>query len=191
MEPRRARDNPFATHRVLALRYRLRGVSFDQLLARLAGLGFRAAVVGPEGAGKTTLLEELSERLAAQGFRLRALTLRRGQRRPSPAQEERLLGDLSAGDLLAVDGAEQLGRLAWRRLRRRSRGAGGLLATSHREGLLPTLYRCATSPELLAAIVAELLGDDPPGADLTELFYRHRGNLRAALRELYDLHAGR
>lgn len=187
----RARDNPFATHRVLTVRYRLQGISWPELLDRFAGLGFRAAVVGPEGSGKTTLLEDLGERLAREGFRLRLLTLGRGQGRLSPAEEESLLGDLDVRDLLLADGADQLGRLSWSRLRQRSHAAGGLLVTAHRSGLLPTLHRCITTPELLDGVVRELLAGEEPGVDLRALFSRHRGNLRTALRELYDLYAGR
>lgn len=187
----RPRDNPFASHRVEAVRYRLLGTSWEELLGRLERLGGCGALVGPEGAGKTTLLEELGRRLAARALRLRRATLQRGQRRFSRQQEAALLGGLSRDDLLLVDGADQLGRLAWRRLRRRSRAAGGLLVTSHGKTLLPTLHRCATTPELLAEIVAELLGGAPPAADPEDLFRRHRGNLREALWELYDLYAGR
>ena len=187
----RARDNPFATHRVLAVRYRLQGISWPELVERFAGLGSRAALVGPEGSGKTTLLEDLGERLAGQGFRLRPVTLVRGQSRLPPAEEESLLADLDATDLLLIDGADQLGHLSWRRLRRRSRAAGGLLVTSHRTGLLPTLHRCVTTPELLAELVREILSGEEPAVDPRALFTRHRGNLRTALRELYDLYAGR
>jgi hypothetical protein len=189
----RARDNPFASHRVEAVGYRFQdGTSWPALLARCAELGYRGALVGPEGAGKTTLLEELARRLAGRGFGIRWLTLRRGQRRLPAGEEERLLSGLGPRDLLVVDGADQLAALPWRRLREASRAAAGLLIAVHREGRLPTLHRCATSPALLAAIAGELLG---PGEHLPhpaeELFARHRGNLRAALRELYDVFAER
>ncbi len=191
----RARDNPFASHRLHAVRYRLPGLSWDELLARLAGLGHRAAIVGGEGRGKTALLEALSPRLREHGFILRTATLSR-ERTALPADEERCLtAGLGAADLVVVDGAGHLGRLAWRRLVKRTAGAGGLLVTAHRPGFLPTLVDCLSSPELLAEIVAELLAGAPAGLDAaalpaaTELFARHRGNLREALRELYD-HAG-
>lgn len=149
--------------------------------------------MGPHGSGKTTLLEDLGDRLAARGARLRLLTLRRGERRLPGEDERRLLEDLSPRDLLLVDGADELGRRAWWRLRRASRGALGLLVTAHRPGLLPTLHRCATTPGLLASIIADLLGPDapPPPISSEELFERHGGDLRAALRALYDLYADR
>jgi hypothetical protein len=189
----RARDNPFAAQRILRLRYRLSGTSWEEVLERLAALGHRAAVVGPHGRGKSTFLEDLRARLEDRGLHTRAVVLHRGERRLTPLQEESLFAGLSREDVLLLDGAEQLGRLAWLRVRRRSLAAGGLVVTSHRPGLLPTLIDCRTSPELLASILRDLLGPEAetlaPAAE--ELFARHGGNLRHALRELYDLYASR
>lgn len=189
----RARDNPFAVSRVLAIRSRLAGVTWNELLDRLEAFEFRAALVGPHGHGKTTLLEDLAPRLEDRGFRLRSATLRAGDRRFSAAQEETLFADLSGRDLLLVDGAEQLGRLSWLALRRKSRAAGGLVITSHRAGLLPTFHECRTTPELLEGIVRDLLGPEAETVDPgpAELWQRHRGNVRDALRELYDVWADR
>ena len=180
----RARDNPFASDRVLEVRYRLPdGWTWEGLLDRLAGLGWRAAIVGPHGRGKTTLLEDLAPRLEARGFRVRTLTLWDEHPRLNHEDRERLR-DLGLRDFVLLDGAEQLGRLPWLFLKLRCRRAGGLLITSHRPGLLPTLLECRTSPELLAGIVRELTGEELSGAE--DLFTRHGGNLRSALRELYD-----
>lgn len=184
-----ARDNPFAMQRILEVRYRLSGTTWEELMARLAALRFRAALVGPHGRGKTTLLEDLARRLAGHGFRVRPALLHTGDRRLSAAQRRRLFHGLTAADVLLVDGAEQLGRLSWLELRARSRAAGGFVVTSHRPGLLPTLHECRTTPELLGGIVRDLLGSEP-AAPPDDLFARHRGNLRDALREMYDLYAG-
>ena|SRR5947209_6182681 len=188
----RARDNPFAAQRLEAIPYRLSGASWEELLERLAALRCRAALVGPHGRGKTTLLEELARRLQGRGLRMRPVVLRQGDRRLSWRQRETLFRSLTARDVLLVDGAEQLGRLAWLEVRTRSRAAGGLVITSHRPGLLPTLHECRTTPELLAGIVADLVGREEaarlPSAG--ELLARHGGNVRDALRELYDLCAG-
>lgn len=185
----RARDNPFASDRVLAVRYRLSGTTWEELLARLEALRHRAALVGPEGAGKTTLLEDLAPRLEARGLRVHLVQLREGERR-LPVGDRALPRRLGPRDLVLLDGADALTRPAWLALRLRTRAAGGLVVTSHRPGLLPTLHRCATTPELLAGIVRDLLGGEEAGPGPQELsarmYARHGGNLRDALRELYD-----
>ena len=185
----RAADNPFAVRKVLAIRYRLSGQTWEGLLERLAALRYRAAIVGPHGRGKTTLLEDLAPRLEALGFRIRSVMLHTGNRSLTRDQREALLHDIGRRDLLCVDGAEQLSRIAWASLLARSRAAGGLLVTSHRPGLLPTLLDCETTPELLEGIVRELVGADPR-IDVRKVFVRHEGNVRSALREMYDVWAG-
>ena len=88
-----------------------------------------------------------------------------------------------------LDGAEQPGVLSWRLFRWHARRAGGLLITTHRAGRLPTLHRCATTPALLRELVAAL-GENIDDAEAARLHARHGGNLREALRELYDRHGG-
>jgi hypothetical protein len=83
-------------------------------------------------------------------------------------------------------------RLSWALFRRRTRRAGGLIITAHREGFLPTLRINRTTPELLAQLIAALKTDRGTAdqALAAELFERHKGNLRAALQELFDRSAG-
>jgi len=178
-----ARDNPFAVHRVLRERYRLDGAGWAALLARLEAQRWRGAIVGPHGAGKTTLLEDLAVRLEAGGRRVRWVRLN-SENRCVP--RGRLVG-LEARDLVLLDGAEQLGWVRWRLLRWQVRRAAGLIITTHRAGRLPTVQRCGANPELLRELVSALgvtLGVD----EATGLYARHRGNIREALRELYDAH---
>src|SRR5262245_15248461 len=99
----RARDNPFATDRVLKIRYAFENDSWDTVLARLSGLGNRAAIVGPEGSGKTTLLEDLGQRLAARGYGIRSVRARRRGIRSRLAPNDNELGNLSARDILLLD----------------------------------------------------------------------------------------
>lgn len=178
----RARDNPFSSDRVESLRYRLpEGLTWDGLLERLATLRFRAALVGPHGRGKTTLLEELAPRLTRRGLRVRTVTLRQDER----SVDWKRFRSLGPDDVLFLDGAELLGRLAWLRVRLSCRRAGGLIVTSHRAGLLPTLLECRTTPELLGELARELTGEE---LETAELFARHGGNLRMAFWEMYDLY---
>jgi hypothetical protein len=172
----RARDNPFAAARVERLRYRLNEGGWDALLARLERNRWRGAIVGPHGSGKTTLLEELRTRLEVIGMRVTSVRLHAWRRALPPIDD--------AADVIVCDGAEQLSWLGALALRTVARGRG-LIVTSHREGWLPTVHRCATSAELLAALVAEL--DTPlTPRDAAALFHSHAGNLRNALAALYD-----
>jgi hypothetical protein len=174
----RAADNPFAVHRVLRQRYRLTEDGWSRMVDRLAAMRNRAAIVGPKGSGKTTLLEDLAARLEARGLLVRMIRLTSAARR-LPALS------LQPEVVLMCDGAEQLSRLDWWRLRLRSRFAAGLVITSHHAGLLPTLHRCETSPALLEELTAAL-GVHVDTARCVTLHTRHRGNVREALRALYD-----
>jgi energy-coupling factor transporter ATP-binding protein EcfA2 len=187
----RARDNPFAADRLERIRYRFMGTSLDELLARLEELNYRGAIIGPEGSGKTTLLEDLRQALERKGQRTRLLFI--NDTCPLPEAEcRRFLSELTPQELVLLDGANALRRSSWSLFRRHTVShAAGIVITSHRPGLLPTLIQCTTTPALLKEIVAEL---QPQEHALTtsllgDLHERRKGDLRACLRELYDLYA--
>lgn len=185
----RARDNPFSTDRILRVRYRLEGITWEALLDRLAALSFRAAVTGPHGAGKTTLLEDLEEKLRARGFAPRFVGLNSSSVFREKRALLRMVTSLGPNDFLILDGAEQLNLVEWMGVRWLSRRAGGILISLHRPSRLPTLWHCVTHSRLLEKVVDELapglLAESGP-RDFHALFEKHRGNLREALRELYD-----
>lgn len=186
----KARANPFAVDRVLRVRYELAGETLDDLLERLQRIGGRGAIVGPHGSGKTTLLEDLAARLEARGTRVHLVRLS-AERRAVPSETiDRLSAEFDADGRAAVlcDGAEQLGWLAWRAFRDRVRRARMFVVTTHRPGRLPTLLETRTTPALLESIIRRLLSepDEPLPFSVENLFSRHNGNLRDALRELYD-----
>jgi len=171
------------------IRYRPQGVTLAGLLARLKALNYRAAIVGPEGSGKTTLLEDLPRMLTEQGIRTRMVFVNDTSPLSDPACR-RLLSGLTRDELLLLDGADLIPRSCWSLLKRHTiTHAYGLVITSHRPGLLPTLIECTTSPSLLRDITSQLQSADRPipVESLETLFQRHQGNIRACLRELYDL----
>ena len=187
----RARDNPFGADRIERIRYRFTGASLDALLTRLDEMNYRAAIVGPEGSGKTTLLEDLRQALERKGRRSRLLFVNDASPLPE-AECRRFLSELVPQELVLLDGADAIRRSSWFLFRRHTVAhAAGLIVTSHRPGLLPTLIECSTTPTLLKEIVADLTPQTRviPPTVLDDLHRRHRGNLRACLRELYDLRA--
>ncbi len=183
-----ARDNPFASHRWTGMRYQFLTGDWEKLLAQLKVQQGRGAIVGSKGTGKTTLLREIAQHLESRGAAAHLLSFRSEAHRLTPRTLATLRSDFRPGDGLLVDGAEQLGRRDWWRLKSLGGMAGYFLITSHRPGLLPTLHQATTSSELLADIVARLLGCDLETARSIAAapFHEHDGNLRLALRELYD-----
>jgi len=161
------------------------------LIGRLQALRWRGAIVGPQGSGKTTLLEELARRLGRRGIGKRMVRIDNEGRRWPLRFLRGAAADTGPDEVLLVDGADALGPIAWRWVGRLSRRIGGLVVTSHRLGLLPTLHECSTSPELLAGIVSELTPHHAcAGVQAARrLFAEHDGDLRAALRALYDASA--
>lgn len=179
----KARENPYRSEQILKVRYRFQNTTRPEVLARLQQLGCRAAIVGPEGSGKTTLLEDLQESLTAGGRQIHWFRLTREFPRLRRIQQ-----GFTQNDILLFDGAEILGWSRFQWFRWQTRQAGGLIITTHQPGYLPTLLRTETSPGLLEEILAAL---DPQAAsaDIPSLFHRNRGNLREALREMYEIRA--
>jgi hypothetical protein len=191
----KARDNPFRAERVLSVRFRLDALepdlTWEELFSRLETLKWRAALVGPEGSGKTTLLEDLEAQIVAHGWQTKRLRLSREEPRFAPGFLTKFCAALTPRHVILFDGAEQLSRFAWHHFKRHSRRAKGLIITSHHVGMLPTLADCHTSPQLLSDILDELLGEGAVRwhGEVATLWQRHDGNLRHALRELYDFYA--
>lgn len=173
----RARDNPFAVDRLHALAFR--GASPAAVLSQARVRG-RGAVVGPEGSGKTTLLLEVAALVDQPVW----IQLRR-EARALTAEHRGLIE--AATDVVFVDGADLLPLLDRRWLATRIR-ARTVLGTLHAPGWLPTLVRLSTSPTLLDELVRELTGASLAARqiDRDALYRQHAGNLRAALRDLYD-----
>lgn len=183
-----ARANPFSTDRVLRERYRFSEADWDILLRRLRLCGGRGALVGSKGFGKTTLLEDLGRRLKSSDWNVALLRLS-AENRSLPASADRhFFRTLDPRSALLIDGAEQLSWWRWQAVRWRSRHAGLMVITTHRPGRLPTLHRCETTPALLNDLV-QALGVTLPPYEVEALHRHHGGNVREALRELYDVWA--
>lgn len=176
----RPAENPYRVSRIHGLRYRFVDGTRDELWQRLEAQSLRGALVGPEGSGKSTLLRELGQDLRTRGFSVRALQLREGEAVPWD-----VLRGVGERDAVLLDGSEQLGFADRWRVRWITRHAGALLITAHGGTWLPAVFRTRTTPALLEALASEL----EDGVAVGDLWSRHRGNVRDALRALYDLRA--
>ena len=183
----RPRENPFRVDRLHSLQFRPQGFGWDDLLIRLAELDFKASIVGDDGSGKSTMLVELGERLEALGLSTRSICISGGARSFPEGVLRELERDLKADEIVLFDGGDHLGAIAWRRFRIRIRRARGIVITNHRESRLPTLVKTQTSPALLRDLVTELAPENGlPSEELQTLFDSSNGNLRDAMRALYD-----
>lgn len=183
----RPRDNPFRSERIESLAFRADGLTADGLRGELERLGGRGAIVGAEGSGKTTLLESLRRPLEEGGWRVHLL-------RFQPGAGGAALPEMHGRDALLVDGLESAGSRERITLSELGKRSDLMVATAHRRGLLPTLVELRTSPRLLRDLILDLVGEDELSRlepELPLLFERHRGNLRACFRDLYDRWANR
>ena len=183
--------NPFSTRATLpgAIPFVFHdGQTVEGLVERLGERGWRGAIVGPHGSGKSTLLVELLAAVERRFGRTTLFILHEGQRRLPRGWRQRARD----ARLIAVDGYEQLGRIAAWQLRRLCRSRGpGLLVTAHGAVSIPTVYETRPTLALARSIVEHLLPDEakrPDDAHLAALFRRHEGNLREVLFSLYDAH---
>jgi hypothetical protein len=158
-----------------------------ELFTKFKKQNYRGSFVGEQGSGKTTLLENFAEQLAARGFQVQLFYLNH----PTINALFRLSSRLGSKDILLLDSAEVLSRWRWNLLRWKMRGVGGLIITSHRLGMLPLLYRCEASPDLLKDLASQLWGGSgsPSHLSMDALYRRHAGNIRHAFLELYDCYA--
>ncbi|MFP4581574.1 MAG: hypothetical protein ACLFQ6_12680 [Candidatus Sumerlaeia bacterium] len=186
-----AHENPFASHRILQVRHMLQDVTEAQLFQRLEALDYRGAIVGPESSGKTTLLEDLQPPLEAKGYICHFLRLNLEKRCFSHAEMAEIAQNSTKDTIFLFDGAEQLGFWRWKSFRRKSRLAGGLIITSHRPGLLPTLLECRGSLEILQVILGRLDPEMPEKLRqrASKLYSLRQGNIREVLRDYYEIYA--
>jgi hypothetical protein len=188
-------NNPFASRRVRpgAIPFQFpSGVDAAELVARLARLEWRGAIIGPHGTGKSTLLATLAPELARARRAVRSITLHNGQRRLP--QEFVATLQIDRDGLVVVDGYEQLSCWSRRRLQRRCRAVGaGLLVTAHGSTTLPLLFRTAPDLKLAGRIVDRILAAPEhrtvaiASADVRRAWTKHGGNLREVLFDLYDV----
>jgi ATP/maltotriose-dependent transcriptional regulator MalT len=191
VERRLRSTNPFSTRWVRpgALPYLWpHGAACRELMGRLHA-GATLEIIGPHGSGKSTLVATLIELLRAQGRAVQLETLHDGGRRRWRQRQ-----DGSGPCVRIVDGFEQLS--GWRRrlTRWRSARAGeALVVTGHAplgmDHRISSELDAARAVQVVEALLrrAELSTAIDPRSVIARV-ERHRGNLREALFELYDVY---
>lgn len=181
---RRPADNPFRASAIESLAFRASDTDTAALMRKLACNGHAGAIVGPHGSGKTTLLAELAVAYGAAGRDIVEQRLNARARRIEP----RVWHAIDRGCVALLDSAGWLRTADRWRLRRAVRRGAAIVVTAHRRSFVPTLIETQVSPEVLQGLLCELVGSEAeawrPAAH--DAFVRHRGNVRAVWRELYD-----
>lgn len=188
--------NPFSTRHtrpgsIVPLDGRGSPLDIPLLVGRLRRAGGVGAIVGPHGSGKSTLLLRLADEIEAGGTRVERVRMRGWWNVSRTVVAFRNAG---RSGIVCIDGWERLASPVRRLVRLLAWATGrGLVVTMHRRDSMPELATCRTSPGLLAAIVDRLPGrSDWYGTligaqDVRAAFDRRRGDIREALYDLYDV----
>lgn len=175
-------DNPLRTELTECVPFHFRQGDWQSNLDWLEQLRFRAAIVGPKGSGKTTLLSQLASRLPDGHY----VNLPHDHRWHSDLLQEALCPS-KRSKILLIDGIERLTWWQREKLYFQTAARRGLVVVVHSPCRLPTWIRCETDETLMCAVMREL-GLNRPEFLLAakQAFRRHNGNIREALRLLYD-----
>lgn len=184
-------DNPFRAECLQDISYIFQDGGMAAFFRRLHSVGERAAIVGARGTGKTTLLNSIDAAFAENGRATCRIFVNEGNRHEVVGDIKSLLEKVRTDEVVLLDGAEQLSWWQWKRFLFYSRHAAGLLITCHHAGRLPCILQTTGSPELLDELVNMLTGREVRVTDVfsTVLYQKHEGNIREALRELYDIYS--
>lgn len=187
----KAKHNPFSSKRLEQLRYRPTQITIDEMLTKLPRIAYRGEIVGPHGSGKTTLMLQLSRRLSANGHKIKHVFVNDTNPLTADARKD-LSASLKPSEIVLLDGADHIGILAWKTLKRHIFNANaGLIITTHKPGMLDSLVECSTTPKLLTDIANELVPIQTSMHDdlINSIYARHNGNIRDCLWQLYDIWA--
>ena len=180
-------DNPVNIERVTTLPFMLVKFDWDYHFESLAQLNFRAAIVGPMGSGKTTLMNELTNQLNERKYKTHQLFLPHESNHHREMIKCAIRESLSNHKIVLVDGIERISMLQRHHLYRKTKQSAGLIINVHKPCRLPTWYRCSTSPDLMCKLLTRLGLDQPSIQTAGQVaFSKHNGNIRLALRDLYD-----
>lgn len=183
-----AKDNPFKSGNIDNIEYKFVNSSWDQILANLYALNFRAAVTGNYGTGKTTFIIELSKILKDKGFVVKQFFLNRQDVRSSEHELVSIVLKSDKNTIIIVDGADLLGELNWFFVKFLSLRNKGLIIAGHKKRMLAELHVCKTNHEVMSYALKSVWSDCPSiiKEKAIELFNINNGNIRNVFMELYD-----
>lgn len=168
--------------RIASVPFRFDHGDWDSNLRWLERLNYRAAIVGKKGSGKTTLLAELADRLHDVCY----INLPHDREGHAELLRQAEKG-IEKGQRILVDGIERLTWYQREKLFFQTAGQAGLIVAVHRRCRLPTWITCRTDESLMAQIVDDLkIGSPQVNAAAMDAFQKTHGNIRDALRLLYD-----
>ena len=187
----RPADNPFRSECLQSIPYIFPNGDWDILLNHLQSCGNRGAIVGACGTGKSTLLIQMEERFKEKKHQTIRLFLNDRNRREAGTHLHHFFKKMTQEKVVFLDGAEQLNPWQWWWFLFQSRHTSGLIVTCHHEKHLPWVFKTSSTPPLLSEIINQLLKDEKIRINIDhELLYKkHHGNIREALREMYDIYS--
>ena len=180
--PMKAKDNPFATCHLGALRFRFSEQSWTSLETRWRDGGYKGAITGPFGVGKTALLKEWKTRLHEQSETAALLRYRLGA--PIKPLREECLFHLRRNEIIFIDDAGNLGSCKLRWLTRGFPASAKWVITGPSARFLPTIYEMRGSLDLFKELMNELCPDH--GMNEQDLYARAEGNIRDAFLIAYS-----
>ena len=189
----KSHSNPFASRCMESIPYQFTDISLHTVMEQLASQNFRGSITGPKGSGKTTLLETIGRQLGQTGFSCDYLYFKKDSKLRCRQQLKPVTGEDISKTAYLIDGTEQLSRFEWSRLYSKIKLSGAVVLTAHVKSPLPPLIHTQTSPSLLYDLVLKLNGKTDMISEqaVFDLYHRHKGDIRQALRELYDVWAER
>ena len=185
----KAAENPFRISNIHGLSFHGEGFDIEGVCEHFVVEGCRGALVGQHGNGKSTLLNEIGVHLEGQGKCIYPLLRTLENPRFTMEELSKIFRETKTGDVVLMDGAEQLPTWQWYLLNRLLQGNGvGLITTQHKPGRLPTLYHCDTSKAVMLGLLEQLCPEST--VDLKDracqYYDQHGGNIREVFFALYD-----
>ncbi len=185
----KAHENPFRSTVIDGIPFVFVRGDWNQVMSRLRHLRYRAEVSGKQGSGKSTFFWGLRQRLEERGLAVERFDL--SLEKTWVQRRELLRWAVFFKGVTMVDGADLLPPWQWRFVKWVSLQKNGLVAATHRAGMLAPLLHLETSEKLLGCLLERIApeGVKPVellrGENLGDLWRRYDGDAREVFLHLY------